>query len=754
MKEMVSPPHRSTTLRVESRLEVVVAGHQVPARSKVCVEHRLIFIWLNISPDQRKQSISEPFNFQHVTHTLHNHIPNLERTSDNELVSEFSVVRASQAPTRGELKGIQAKDLYFENFSSEALGSAYDIGPHGEHRQTTSPPRQTYLVAKHSPPPPDRMITHAQSLENIGFAPSRPPRSPMEACYPLHIAQSIGSGTPPAFGDVYSTTSDGPSQLPLVDNGGLSQPAPVFTSPKWGPSSGGLRQERQDYFSSRKGHSSAGTPDDNSEWPLCSSGFGSMNGDLADVPEEEETAMRSLSRSSRHSIRADLRASKSVPELSLFIRPLGRVTRERRGSEMSETLGQMTLMTPTGERPRGQVSMGPADGEETWEDDIDYCYEHAAEADCDYEWDRCSLEEKIHGSDPTPEQRHIHLGEEPIRGLGIYPANLGATNAHDLRIFRPDLLVPSAFDLPELSPMSIHSNTSSDPRTPCFSGNTHLRSPSHTLNHKGPQPFTLSPSLLVPSDYGYASAAHFADHDNDTTYEHMLENTAVYATPPSPGRSSFRISAASTAMRSVNSQESVILSRAASVVLRHRSIASASSLPELVPSRSIPASAVEGEDVDPATSVAALHGASDDDHGPGDCATKQNTYVSEKASQQAVCKKSSSGHLLSEKDTLGSLTPVAENFTEFPSGACHTAPAIDIGVSAVAGSPGWHGRKYSEPLLLRGNAERRIGAHRQRSSSLAHSTGRFRSGSVGPPTSMRGSYRPSPNLAVAEGGMF
>lgn len=40
--------------------------------------------------------ISTPFNFQHITHTRHNHLPNLQRTCANELLSEFSAIRASQ----------------------------------------------------------------------------------------------------------------------------------------------------------------------------------------------------------------------------------------------------------------------------------------------------------------------------------------------------------------------------------------------------------------------------------------------------------------------------------------------------------------------------------------------------------------------------------------------------------------------------------------------------------------------------------
>ncbi|RCI10923.1 hypothetical protein L249_5335 [Ophiocordyceps polyrhachis-furcata BCC 54312] len=65
-----------------------------------------------------------------------------------------------------------------------------------------------------------------------------------------------------------------------------------------------------------------------------------------------------------------------------------------RASIASETLG-----LPDGAAQRRPMVMTEAGGDEdaasfrgSWEDDIDYCYEHEAEADCDFPWDRPSLE--------------------------------------------------------------------------------------------------------------------------------------------------------------------------------------------------------------------------------------------------------------------------------------------------------------------------------------------------------------------------
>ncbi len=44
-----------------------------------------------------KLQISEPYNFQHLTHTQREHVPHLQRVSRMALQSEFSALRASQS---------------------------------------------------------------------------------------------------------------------------------------------------------------------------------------------------------------------------------------------------------------------------------------------------------------------------------------------------------------------------------------------------------------------------------------------------------------------------------------------------------------------------------------------------------------------------------------------------------------------------------------------------------------------------------
>lgn len=60
--------------------------------------------------NHRKQSISPPFNFEHVTHTRKKHLPALETVDEKDLTKEFWAVSANQ-PAKRQLKGIQADDL-------------------------------------------------------------------------------------------------------------------------------------------------------------------------------------------------------------------------------------------------------------------------------------------------------------------------------------------------------------------------------------------------------------------------------------------------------------------------------------------------------------------------------------------------------------------------------------------------------------------------------------------------------------------
>jgi hypothetical protein len=547
---------------------------------------------------RKRHVISGPYNFQHVTHTRQDHLPNLERASRMELASEFSAIRASQEPTNGELKGIRAEDLHFENFSSEALDLPEQLAP--TSKSPKSPRQRTVLRKSVSPPQPPRTMSYAISHDNLRIPPPRPPRSPLSHTCPVALPARTSSRTASIIFDTFDPLATTTIERPYT-SGGFRKPAPLSllippSPPSW--------HEQQEHSSSPPTSHAVTTPGDEA-WQLTPSLIG--NFELADVKEEDEEV---VSRKSRISIASsELRMSQSVPELRRISNEHGN---DRPETRMSTTLGRSPSDKTVVPR-KAPLSPGFQLVHDSWEDDIDYCYEHEVEADCDYQWDRCSVEkdevtnETPQASAPPQPPLELHLQDEERAYHGR---------------FRPSLFAPSPFDLPELSPMSNTSTTSSHPRTPSnFLRPIHARSPSHASSFKESHGFHLSPTLLIPTDFHLQMEQdeiyheHYNAHPSSASifvqdpYQHPVSpidegasSTASYRSSNfsrgSPrSSSSTRISGAN----SRGSQDSMtLLGRAGTLSEEHRSVGSASSLPDLVPS-------MDGQsEIDLSVSAAAL----------------------------------------------------------------------------------------------------------------------------------------------------
>ncbi|KJZ73384.1 hypothetical protein HIM_07178 [Hirsutella minnesotensis 3608] len=205
--------------------------------------------------------------------------------------------------------------------------------------------------------------------------------------------------------------------------------------------------------------------------------------ELPEVPEEEEQHGQTVQVN-----RSSLRGSQSVPlmrsasettwPLCETVVPASRVVAE-------------PLRCPEVE---ARVRMHPPLRRESWEDDIDYCYEHEAEADCNYQWNRPSME-TARDFDTSPVST-------PVTGEEVFAR-------HDSTV-------------PDLSPASQGSiEYSHGPVTPTFcppmAHNTSfarvnaknlesLELDCNGRNLDGPsykesQFFTLSPSLLIPGEF-------------------------------------------------------------------------------------------------------------------------------------------------------------------------------------------------------------------------------------------------------------
>ncbi|AEO57676.1 hypothetical protein MYCTH_2304115 [Thermothelomyces thermophilus ATCC 42464] len=465
---------------------------------------------------QRKLNISGPYNFQHVAHTQREDALVLEHGSRSVFASE-----SAQPHGHGGLKGARADEMHFAGFSSDSLPldeeDALATAAPYEVRQTTSLTRKPSVVKKRSS---RRVLSRSQSQEQLrmGVPPPRPPRSPVDQSAPG------GPVVPPRgpsrmFGrherfdsiDRPQTSASFRSQQQYADPG-----SPPATSYGYTPD--------MDVIHEHASSTTAMGPRDEANWPLPCPSSNASEHTLPHVPEEEEQLPAHSRKRSRASVASNssLRGSQSVPLLrGLAARQNGEPT--RRTSDASDTLGRFEMLAAQQALRKALIENQDALPREDWEDDIDYCYDHEAEANCDYEWSRPSLETCRDGETATPVDDHGRGGDSSVAS--------------------PAMLAPGQFDMPALSPASqVSSPTPREAITPTVVNNPkasnfslprvdsknllHVRKPSDASSFKESHGFTLSPSLLIPMDYQQQMMACEAERDEapDFSFRHLDEH--------------------------------------------------------------------------------------------------------------------------------------------------------------------------------------------------------------------------------------
>lgn len=443
---------------------------------------------LRRSNEQLKRLISDPFDFHHLTHTSPAQFNSLSREVD--LVSEFSALRASQKP-KPELKEIRAEDLHFRNFSSSENLANYVSSSTAEgplSNEPATPGASPEPLTSVSPTfPLSRARSDSRVFENFSRPISRHPRS--------------SSTTPPLAPSPNLTSSPD-----------LSEPAPRAVdeilglhAPKTYPEHVYSTAEEAEKISASMAQITLeGIFQLNGARARAASSTNTLTSDLEDVPEEEVSCWRDSPK-----LRARLPACNLSLQLDQHQQPAvvpssPISSQEPRfppciANEQSAKLPH-ALSSPTlpqyylfqdrpsndqfeparGDSPIGKIDMYE-DISDSWDKDIDFCYEHAAESNCNFDWFRTADE---------PEQAAVAM---PI-----------ATSARD------------------------------EP-------NKALANDTET---KGG--FQLSQEIMQPAILPVT---------------HLGDNSPV---------------------RKCSSEESLILSRAASIVRRHRSSVSANSVPDLV----------------------------------------------------------------------------------------------------------------------------------------------------------------------------
>ncbi|KAL1865288.1 hypothetical protein VTK73DRAFT_5401 [Phialemonium thermophilum] len=503
---------------------------------------------------QRKLQISGPYNFQHVTHTQRDHVRHMSRPGLVRSTSDFSHASAAE----GGPRGYHGDPLHFADFSSEALPiheQADEFVAQGPRtRISLHRPVSTLKQAN-----PRRLLKHQKSREMARVPPPRPPRSPLQ---PEH---DLSPPVPPPR--ISSRLSMRYENLDAFGNPELERPQTSgsfrYSRPfYYSPEATGPPATSYGYPSARSGLEAlpehrvpyvADAAENN--WPLPSFSPAPFETPLSGVPEEDEGSR--FGRRSRASLASNasssLRGSHSVPLLRQL--SLGQKQENKRPSSgASETLGRFDLFAAQRALRAEPVEEDGADPipRESWEDDIDYCYEHEAEADFNYDWGRPSLDIARDSDSVTPvegtyyDEKHAHGGDPPsMLSPGRFDVPALSPTSHASSATMHEAITPTA---PSLPPTSSHAPEARLSQTQ-QSRSLHVgRRPSDASSFKESHGFTLSPSLLIPADYRQQMLASESERLGDGV--ELLPGAATYVSGPTGalGESSMlRISASTTA---------------------------------------------------------------------------------------------------------------------------------------------------------------------------------------------------------------
>ena len=330
------------------------------------------------------------------------------------------------------------------------------------------------------------------------------------------------------------------------------------------------------------------TPDDSAYLIINTPRVGSSTA-LADVPEEEEDGSR---RDAKDKTKT-LRHARSFPSTRSFVKPAAerlpwstpQVENEEWEANIEPTLHSHDQQQREGDMPEqsGRTSETSPTRCSSWEDDIDYCYEHAMEADGS-DWDESSTDETFwmhedttKSSTPTPalNQRQGSSTSSPrnpyVTSFHSEPEETASASSSSISV--PGLATPSdpsaSLQLPE-----------------DYAGASRPSCP----------PLPLSPSFMIPKEYA-SRVTHEESYTQNVTEAEVskqTQSTFQYYPPNlrvdvgfnreynSPGSSGSPIS-------KQTSHESLATGKGSASSSRHRRSSSVGSVPELIPSSSLSA---------------------------------------------------------------------------------------------------------------------------------------------------------------------
>ncbi|KAL8670477.1 MAG: hypothetical protein Q9168_004986 [Polycauliona sp. 1 TL-2023] len=349
-------------------------------------------MWSTGNGPPNRPQISQPYNFQHLTHTQPRHFPAVRNASQDTLATEFSAVNASQPP-RKELRGIRVADI--RPHLTEPSHSVY--------KEPVTPPLASPVKSRASRSGSIMSIGHpetisrSRSIDNFSQPSPKTYRFPRSPTSPPPRTTSRNAA-PDFFADQHHATVQERKLLSRCESSGESGICEQSSS-----SSTSEYPRNQPFDETCLPHAIT-TPDDVAftlQPPLLRRSTLA----LADVPEEDELhATKRASMESSRPMTADstLRHAKSFPtnlrskhKRNTSSKSIGRPDSVAIDASLAQDamyfsdVGESAYV-PTGcrksRRSEGTLGLGAC-----WQDDIDYCYQLEAEADCDFEWDRVSM---------------------------------------------------------------------------------------------------------------------------------------------------------------------------------------------------------------------------------------------------------------------------------------------------------------------------------------------------------------------------
>ncbi|KAK4621452.1 hypothetical protein CLAFUW4_06646 [Fulvia fulva] len=439
---------------------------------------------------RKKTSISPPFNFQHLTHTARKHLPRLETVDERDLKTKFWQLNAYQRP-KGRLTGIKADDLGNRPRTGSASSAQRPVTP-----EQSSKPAMTNTT----PVVPEVTRSLDETLfdetQETNFNPDDAYTS-LEEVNKLGMAEALPSSPAPNY---YS------SMLALRSPTLTNKSPRLRTS---GSFDNAVLARSSSRSEARRARTSLPAGQRPISQPAADAEGGSTlkKGRLAGQSFREKQPLPAIPQEATSTPAATVEVKNRphrAPSYSLFPSAATKTDAEKPVEEQSEQTGQ-SARSRSGSKGKQPDYVLPSEtkrssrsthatttsksfsslgtdilGDSSWEDDIDFAYEQAAEAMCNFDWKTAS----VISSKKTNESESTLPSVRPSPDLnGSGASSQGGGIRLSAWIDRPSAFASnSSLSTRQTSDTSVHTQASTNSEAPSVNAQ-HKRGTS--VGHKG-----------------------------------------------------------------------------------------------------------------------------------------------------------------------------------------------------------------------------------------------------------------------------